>query len=373
MTTRVLFLSTLVLFLCSLLVLVPAPTAMLVIVAILIGEWGHYFALLAIAIAVIARRRGKLGAFTSLLALMTASLCLSPVIRAARIAQTLPARCDQAFGEAGQGNDAFRIIDLLRGVPTSDVAVSTHVYAKKLKLNLYESRDATAPQPLIIMIHGGSWNRGNNAQLAAINRYLSHEHYAVAAINYRYAPKWQFPAQIDDVFRAIDFLKAHADEFHLDATRIALIGRSAGGQIALSAAYSGREPAIRGVVAYYPPTDLIFGYDHPSARWVLDSKKVLEEYLGGTPAQKRENYVAASPTNFVTATTPPTLLIHGGLDSVVWHVHSKMLDAQLAREQVPHLYLSLGWATHGCDANLSGPSGQLSRYAIDRLLQSAFR
>ena len=132
---------------------------------------------------------------------------------------------------------------------------------KNLKLDLYQSKDANQPQPLIVMIHGGSWNRGSKEQLPEINRHLAHEHYAVAAINYRHTPEWQFPAQIDDVFRAIDFLKTHADEFHLDATRIILIGRSAGAQMALSAAYAGKEPAIRGVVAFYPPTDLIFGYN----------------------------------------------------------------------------------------------------------------
>ena len=62
MTTRLLLAGTIVLFLCSLLVLFSAPTAMLVIIAILVGEWGHYFALLAFVIALVAFRRGKLGA-----------------------------------------------------------------------------------------------------------------------------------------------------------------------------------------------------------------------------------------------------------------------------------------------------------------------
>jgi acetyl esterase/lipase len=373
MTTRLLLAGTIVLFLCSLLVLVSAPTAMLVIVAILIGEWGHYVALLAIVIAVIARRHGRLGVLTACLALLTALLCLSPAIRAARLARSLPARCDDAFGKTHQQRDPFRFADLFRHAATSDVVVTTHVYAQKLKLDLYQAKDAREAQPLIVMIHGGSWNRGSKEQLPEMNRYLAHARYAVAAINYRHTPQWQFPAQADDIFHALDFLKAHADEFHIDATRIILIGRSAGAQLALSAGYSGKEPAIRGIVAFYPPTDLIFGYDHPSARYVLDSKEVLREYLGGTPAQKHDVYVAASPTNFVNPTTPPTLLIHGGLDSVVWPVHSEMLDAQLQSARVPHLYLSLGWATHGCDANLNGPSGQLSRYAIDRFLESALR
>jgi hypothetical protein len=78
-----------------------------------------------------------------------------------------------------------------------------------------------------------------------------------------------------DVGHALDFLKANAVRFDIDATRIVLLGRSAGGQIALSAAYGLRNPAIRGVVSFYGPTDLVWGYQHPSRRWVLNSTRAL--------------------------------------------------------------------------------------------------
>ncbi|MDQ6940344.1 MAG: alpha/beta hydrolase [Verrucomicrobiota bacterium] len=368
--TRVLFATASAIFLCSLLVLFPAPTSSLVIAAIIIAEWGYYFAIVAIAIALMAWKRGSLGKLTALLALIAALLCLSPTLRAIQIAASLPARCDEAFGRASNDKEAFRFLSLFTRSSFPDVELTTHVYAEALALDLYQSKDARAPQPLIIMIHGGSWSRSSKEELPVFNSYLAHENYTVAAINYRHAPKCQFPAQVDDVFRAIDFLKTRADELHIDPTRIVLIGRSAGAQVALSAAYSGRDSAIRGVIAFYPPTDLVFGYDHPSARWVLDSKKVLQDYLGGTLAQEPAQYVAASPINFVNENTPPTVLIHGGLDSVIWPVHSEMLAARLEQARIPHFYLSLGWATHGCDANLHGPSGQLSSYVIDRFLAS---
>ena len=104
---------------------------------------------------------------------------------------------------------------------------------------------------------------------------------------------------------------------------------------------------------------------------MLDSRKVLEDYLGGTPAQKPEVYAAASPSNFVNATTPPTLLIHGRLDPIVWPEQSERLAARLKENGRPYFHLYLPWATHGCDANLHGPSGQLSLYAIDRFLAYA--
>ncbi|HEX8279815.1 MAG TPA: alpha/beta hydrolase, partial [Chthoniobacterales bacterium] len=320
-------------------------------------------------------RRGRLGNATAVLALITALMCISPALRAYALGRALPERLSDALPASNaQQGAAFSFLQLFRGQPSSGVSTTEHVYArdgkKELKLDAYRSRDATQPEPLIVMVHGGSWNGSSKAELPAINRVLASRGYVVASINYRHAPKHRFPAAVDDVFRAIDYLRAHAAELHIDATRIVLMGRSAGGQIALSAGYSGRDPAVRGVIAFYTPADLVLGYNEPSRPWVLDSKRVLEDYLGGSPSENPEAYAAASPVNFIRSDTPPTLLIHGLLDPIVWPKQSQVLASRLAQAQRPHFLLELPWATHGCDANLSGPSGQLSLYAIERFLST---
>ncbi len=376
---RIAFVLTVLLFLCSLLTLVSASTAALWIVAILVAEWGHYAAIVALALAALAWRSGRFGRLTTVLALTTAALCLSPALRAVGVARALPERCTQAFGNAwsSRGRAApFKFADLFRGLPGAEVEVTEHTYAtdasKLLKLDLYRQRGATYAQPIVVMVHGGSWNGGRKEQLTGANPHLARQGYAVAAINYRNAPKAPFPAAVDDLFRALDYLKANAEQLHLDPKRIALVGRSAGGQIALSAAYSGREPNIRGVVGFYAPGDMVLGYNEPSSRWVLDSKKVLQDYLSGSPTENPQTYTAASPVNFVNAATPVTLLIHGLLDPIVWPKQSRALAAKLHEAGRPHLLLELPWATHGCDANASGPSGQLSLYAMDRMLAAVF-
>lgn len=362
------------LFLASLLVLFSAPLGWLWILSILVGEWGHFIAPGCLAIAMLAWRRGRIGQVASVVGLIAAVLFAYPAVAASIIARSLPDRCDAAFGTARVDRPPFSFLTLFIGAATPELVVSEHAYAMKgtkpLLLDLYRSRNATAPLPVIVFVHGGSWRAGNKAQLSAFNRQLARQGCAVAAINYRKAPKWHFPAAVDDVFRAIDFLKANAAELQIDPTRIVLAGRSAGGQIALSAAYSGRDPAIRGVIAFYPPTDLLLGYQIPSRPGVLNSREALEDFLGGSPAEKPLAYTAASPLAHVTPNTPPTLLIHGRRDPVVWPFHSEMLDRRLAELQRPHLLLMLPWATHGCDANPNGPSGQLSLYTIERFLRS---
>src|SRR4051794_20395088 len=161
----------LLLFLCSLLAICSAPTTLLWFAAIVVGEWGHFAVIPALLVAVLCARADRLSAAAALLALLAAVLFASPTIRALRIPRTLPANCTSAFGAAANANGRARplnIVDLFRGVPTHRVRVTEHVYAtdgsKQLKLDLYQAEHSSVPQPVIVMIHGGSWNGGNKEQ-----------------------------------------------------------------------------------------------------------------------------------------------------------------------------------------------------------------
>jgi acetyl esterase/lipase len=303
------------------------------------------------------------------------TLFLTPAIRAAIVARSLPARFDAAFAQAHvplAAGTPFSWRRLFFGTRIPPVDVTEYAYAvdgtKQLKLDLYRPRERGGARPLVIIIHGGSWKGGDKSQLEPFTRYLSARGYAVASMNYRHAPKNQFPAAVDDVFSALGFLKMRAMDLQLDTTRVVLLGRSAGGQIALSAGYAARDPAIRGVIAFYAPTDLVFGYEKPSRRGVLDSRKLLEDYLSGSPEQNHAAYVAASPLHSVSIATPPTLLIQGALDPIVFPRHSELLEQALGDAHILHYYLRIPWATHGFDANVDGPSGQLSSYLSERFL-----
>ena len=67
------------------------------------------------------------------------------------------------------------------------------------------------------------------------------------------------------------------------------------------------------------------------------------------------------------------LLIHGGRDNLVSPVQSERLAARLAAAGCRYFFLRLPWAMHGCDVNFSGPSGQISTYAVERFLAAVFR
>lgn len=364
----------------ALLAVLPAPTYLLWQAAVAVTEFGHWLALLALAPLLPGWRRSRSGRAGAALGLGAAALAISPLARALPVAAQLPVQLSAAFGVARPLSIAnaparpapLAALDLLRGVGSSPVASQRLVYStvegQDLALDYYPPPLSEIPAPLLIVIHGGSWQGGDSTQLTPLNSYLAARGYAVAAINYRLAPRWVFPAAYDDLRAAIGFLKGRAAELRLDPARIALLGRSAGGQLALLAAYASGDPAIKGVVSFYAPADMPYGYDNPSSPLVLDSRGTLEAYLGGTPASAPAAYRAASPIEFVGPSSPPTLLIHGPRDELVRYAQSERLAARLREVARPHLLLNLPWATHGCDFNFSGPSGQISTYAIERFL-----
>jgi acetyl esterase/lipase len=191
--------------------------------------------------------------------------------------------------------------------------------------------------------------------------------WAVAALDYRLAPRFRFPAPLEDIVAAIDYLGRIGPERGFDGTRVVLLGRSSGGHLSLAAAY--RYPdRVRGVAAFYAPTDLVWSWRRPAPRRLLDSNGVIEQFLGATPDGALDVFEAASPILDVTRNSPPTLLIHGAKDELVSPLQSTRLARVLDEAGAPHLHLELPWGCHGLDANLAGPSGQISTWLVERFL-----
>jgi len=380
------FVFALVVFLVSLLAVFPAPTYLAWQLSIGVTEWGHVLALIALLVFLPGWGRTRTGRITAFLGVMAILLALSPLLRALPIARALPGEVTSAFGGRNprQAQDAparstpLAYRALFTGVQSPSIRIDTMTYVsrngKPMGLDLYRPANPSGGLlPLVITIHGGSWRGGSRGDLPELNRYFAARGYAVAAVSYRFAPEHPHPAASEDVDRAIQFLKSNARRFGVDATRIALVGRSAGGQLALLEAYTKGDPAIRGVAALYAPSDQVFGYENPSNPRVLNSTAILEAYLAGNPRTAPKAYRTASPINFVNGSTVPTLLIHGGKDELVWVRQSERLGAKLAAANRPHFFLRLPWATHGCDYNFNGPCGQLSTYAIETFLGEVMR
>jgi len=362
----------------GLVAVVPAPNRWVFLLSVPVTEGGHWAVVACLSLFAPGWRRSRLSRGGVLLGLLGTLLLLTPLSRAVALSRALPATLETRFGDLGSrtpavvGRPPLVARDLFIGVSSPAVRVEEHLVAsvdgQDLRLDLYRPLGDHPPLPGVVMVHGGSWQSGSRKDFPALNRYLAGRGYVVAAVSYRFSPRFRYPAARDDVVAAITFLKRNASRLGLDASRLALVGRSAGGQLALIVAYTADDPAIKGVVSYYGPAALRWGYANPAKRSIIDSSGILDAYLGGPPATHGSQYEAASPLSHIGHRTPPTLLINGQRDEHVSPVHGEFLSDRLLRAQVPHLFLQLPWATHGCDYLFSGLCGQITTYAVERFL-----
>lgn len=234
-----------------------------------------------------------------------------------------------------------------------------------LKLDIYQPfvPPATGERyPAIIVIQWGGWRGGDKGgYIEPNNRYLASQSYVVFDIQYRLSDRFHWPAQLDDVRSALSWVRQHADEYRVDPARLALMGRSAGGHLALMAAMCDEaQPPIRAVIAIYAPTKLDWENLAPDSP--------ITQLIGAPYAQKPEAYAAASPIHHVRDGLPPILLVEGMMDGIVPNWHGDELCNRLSLTDTPFVRLRVPWGRHGFDALTFGLGAQLTQYHIDRFL-----
>jgi acetyl esterase/lipase len=180
------------------------------------------------------------------------------------------------------------------------------------------------PFPVAVIIHGGCWQGAYDlAYTAAFAEAMARAGIAAWTIEYRRigSPGGGWPGTFEDVAQGIDAVKGLAARYPIDATRVVLIGHSAGGQLALWAAAKPSQPEtgnpkgptveVRGVVGLAAITDL-----ESYRRAGGPCGDSVETLLGGTAAQVSARYAAASPGARLPLSLP-TRLLHGALDPIV--------------------------------------------------------
>jgi alpha-L-fucosidase 2 len=214
--------------------------------------------------------------------------------------------------------------------------------------------DGTGLHPVAILVHGGGWNRGDkggsstpgdNADISPWFGPLTEANFTWFSINYRLAPKNQWPACLEDVQTAIRWVKAHAAEYKGDPQRIALFGHSAGGHlVCLAATMVGDDTRVQAVVGFAAVTDheqdlaKRGGLSTSLQKLLNRPKDVTPESLG----MIRE----ISPINHVRPGLPPFLLVHGDADTSVPYQQSINFQAKLKAAGVPCELITVKGAPH---------------------------
>lgn len=225
--------------------------------------------------------------------------------------------------------------------------------------------------PAIVQIYGGAWQRGTPGNDAAFAARLASLGHVVFAIDYRHAPEWKWPAQLDDVRLALAWVRENGPQYGADPSKLALFGRSSGSQLAMVAGL--QDPDVTAIISFYGPVNLTNGWLNPPRPDPIGSRSVLETFLGGTPAELPDRYREASPISYVSANAPRTLLIYGSRDHIVQPQYGRNMYEALREAGADSEFVEIPWADHAFDALPAGLSGQLSLYHVERFLAEVFR
>lgn len=241
----------------------------------------------------------------------------------------------------------------------ADAVVVQHdiVYASPngtdLKLDLAIPPTGDGPFPLVVCIHGGAWRIGDKSKFDPVISRLAEHGFAAATINYRFAPQYKFPSQLDDARAAVQFLRGHAHAYRCDPNRVAAYGESAGAHLSLLLGLmddlpgaTPQHPAwkVECVVSYDAPTDLPHLALPAITRLLLEKRfhttleASLADFLGQEDLPAK--LATASPLTYVSKDAPPILTFHGTLDPIVpiqqaYTLHAALKAAGVRQELTP--------------------------------------
>ena len=184
---------------------------------------------------------------------------------------------------------------------------------RKISANIfYPKKKSSTGYPVILAIHGGGWRTGDKKMMTPMAERLAAEGYIVVVPEYRLSPEAQFPAGVEDLYSALEWIGINAKKYSIDLNLVVVLGRSAGGQLAtlIGTTYhkntfrtSDENEPVR--IAAIVDMDGILAFKHPVSKEGDSAGK----WLGGDYNSAKENWEKASALNHVDEKTPPTLFL----------------------------------------------------------------
>lgn len=190
----------------------------------------------------------------------------------------------------------------------------------------YPKKNTKKKLPAIIIVHGGGWRSGNRTQHYPLAERLAEKGFVCFTPAYRLSTEALFPAAVQDLKQAIRWVHTHADQFHIDTNKVAILGFSAGGQLAaLLGTTADSDVFTNGDMAMgksgthvqaIVDIDGILAFIHPESGEGDDSKSIsaATNWFGYSKTEKPNLYEMASALNYVGPNSPPTLFINSSLD-----------------------------------------------------------
>ncbi|GAA0660753.1 acetyl esterase/lipase [Sphingomonas insulae] len=269
----------------------------------------------------------------------------------------------------------------------------THVYAapdgEPLLLDIYRAGPTaqiprgTALSPVLVVVHGGGFTGGDRRISAANMRRYARSGWAVISIDYRLArpgrPTWNLA--IADVHCALAWTVAHAPALRLDLNRVAMNGASAGGSLAIAAAYTAdtahadrrcgpRLPRIAAVTARVPLIDPAGSWNNPGEMQAVQ-RAYMAAYIGGSPRQFPERYAALDLRRLLRPSNPPTLILAGIEDPLLPIAAVRDFTRLAQAKSAPVRLVAFPYSGHDFNTTYHSLTNQIITGIVPRFLTRA--
>jgi acetyl esterase/lipase len=309
-------------------------------------------ALVAMLLAAVAARGGP-GAF-GWLVLGTSALS---VIGAGFIVLRIVTAVSAAGGEANPVA-ALRLGRMTVPEPDATEMVAT-VDGKALRAAVFRPAGAAGAAPTIAYIHGGGFMAGTITETAADLRWFADRGWLAVSIDYRVFspgdPTWD--KATPDAACGLAWLARHASRLGGDPARIALLGDSAGGNLAINIGFAAAEgraisgcggevPVPKAIAVQYPAVDPLSIFERGFPIPGFEPEMLMSGYIGGTPAEFPGRLQAISSASFITPKAPPTLIIEPENDSLVVSEGVYAFAAKAQAAGVPLELVRIPFANH---------------------------
>jgi len=248
----------------------------------------------------------------------------------------------------------------------NDVPYLESTRAEKLNLYLPDTAKYTGKLPAVVWIHGGGWQTGtkNEARATNVCTTLANAGYVAISVEYKLgANSW--PTNLFDCKNAVRFLRVNSEKYHIDSSRIAVMGGSAGGHLALmvgltsgiahlepQSPYPGVSDSVLAIGDFYGISN-IFTRQKPGpageVTGVLTDDKEYKKVFGAGRNENDALWREVSPVFHVTKNSPPVIIFQGLADATVNHGQSEELDAVLTKNNVPHKLVLIPGIGHTFD------------------------
>jgi acetyl esterase/lipase len=244
---------------------------------------------------------------------------------------------------------AIHILDNYRVVPNITYLTANNWDAK---LDVYQARSATTPNPTLVYVHGGGWTGGTKETSALTFLPFLEMGWNVVNVEYRLAKISQAPAAVEDCLCALRWIYRNAKDYNIDTARLVTMGNSAGGHLALM---MGMVPASAGLDRECPGTEELkvaavinwYGITDVNDLLAGPNMKTYAVTWLGSMTNRDEVARRVSPLTYVRAGVPPIITIQGDADPTVPYTHGIRLQQALDKAGVPNQHVTIPGGKHG--------------------------